>query len=123
MNYSSKIHIGIVWNKPRRKVRSQNKRNFVNEAAILAGVWGVPNKQSECAWRTKRDREYPKGYSLSLLAGVIGTFEEEFLEPCSSYNNSANAWCDSSYSHSYRQYLHFMLGVDVDEISNFSDIL
>lgn len=64
-----------------------------------------------------------KGYSETLLAGVIGTFEEEFLEPCSSYNSSANAWCDSSYSHSYRQYLHFMLGVDVDEISNFSDIL
>lgn len=41
---------GCLFLKPRRKACLQKERQ-----RVLAGAWGVPNKQSECVSRTKRD--------------------------------------------------------------------
>lgn len=49
-----------------RRVRKRAQANF-------AGAWGVPNKQKRAHfWCAKRGTEYPKGYSVPLLADAVG---------------------------------------------------
>ena len=58
-----------------RRVRIKTQCSACGESAFFAGAWGVPNKQGSVRLAHGADKEYPKGYSLSLLARVIGTFQ------------------------------------------------